>query len=831
MVAVRASSSSLPAFAWALLPSLLFLAGALSVSLWTQHGLEGRGEASNLPPFFPPEAVEALNNASRPEAYGKEGLGHSGERLNRRVVWLLVDGLRLDAWTEHAALHDVWQGVKRDARAYRVQSEIPSSAVPNVVAMITGSPPELSGFMGNHRCCGFAEATPEPSPYETVFSVAGEYGRTHSFLSDDSTGGGAHTASIFLSEAIGHMPLFRPARAAALIEVAGGEESGGESIDDDTVEVPSGTPVPVRPSPPAPPSPPPAETVMHEKGDETSSSSSSSGAPMSVADAAASAVLSTLQGGESSLPDPPGDGPEPLPEDAPSDDIRLQAPAAPEAAPDALEWASDTAGRVLTGADLSVYYHSALDREGHRGSVRRASYAAEVRRVAAMLRAVLASADENTVVVVSSAHGTLDGGGHGGVERHARDTMLLMYRRGSALGTAAGAAFGLADIRRAPSAARARDLAPTMAALLGVPVPRENDGLFVDDALPFGGLTPDEMALAYANLAFQQSRFLAAFKRQVSQVTPRWARWRAGDAEGKEFSASVAASVAGVRRLDAARREAEAEDRARQMCVVGGVAFSLLLVLLYALARVVSRSLARAGPGGSQAALVMALAAVALYHVLAVLLFLLAFAGVASVDDEFVWNSSEVDSSTGYPAWVLWVFCVPLLIALDAFERHVVLRDAFSRVLFRGRAADWDGCRWVRHTQAQPRRYWLAMVAWRVYLLQAATSAALLVLALLWTGEAHAGGSFAPRYVSRGSWIWRAVFENILVMGTPLLVYAGARCAWLVAEVPVRDWYLDEEGAGSGGGREGEGDEQQHGPDDVPGEKDSLLGRGMQSFL
>lgn len=157
-----------------------------------------------------------------------------------------------------------------------------------------------------------------------------------------------------------------------------------------------------------------------------------------------------------------------------------------------------------------------------------ASYAGALSNVSAAVRTLVAELDARTTLLVVADHGTVDRGGSGGAEPQATTVPLLVYRPGSNLGVqwggerrapvddggAAGgkgggegsAAGGAAQqlLRRAQAvearplgaadqaepALHSVDLAPTLCALLGLPVPRASEGRFIEALMPLANQVP-----------------------------------------------------------------------------------------------------------------------------------------------------------------------------------------------------------------------------------------------------------------------------------------------------------------------------------------------------
>ena len=129
------------------------------------------------------------------------------------------------------------------------------------------------------------------------------------------------------------------------------------------------------------------------------------------------------------------------------------------------EVADGAAGILQRGdARLVVVHVPSVDLAGHRFGGASDEYAAAARRADAHLGSLLLSVDlTRDTVIVTSDHGHLDRGGHGGWEPVVKRTPLVLAGRGIR------AASDLADVRQI-------DIAPTIAVLLGISIPAHSQG-------------------------------------------------------------------------------------------------------------------------------------------------------------------------------------------------------------------------------------------------------------------------------------------------------------------------------------------------------------------
>lgn len=181
-------------------------------------------------------------------------------------------------------------------------------------------------------------------------------------------------------------------------------------------------------------------------------------------------------------------------------------------------------------------YFENLDSQGHRHGAASVEYAAELNYTASVIRGVIDRLDEHTTFVVVSDHGHYSQGGHGGAHTSIRHVPMLVYRKGSGMGSAtmpaylSDAQFPLsstadeADGTEAdpdqPEDASIRqltslDVGPTISALLGIPVPRSSFGEFVTDVLSLAPATT--LNAAYHDMYVQKVRFARAYAREFGE--------------------------------------------------------------------------------------------------------------------------------------------------------------------------------------------------------------------------------------------------------------------------------------------------------------------------
>ena len=141
---------------------------------------------------------------------------------------------------------------------------------------------------------------------------------------------------------------------------------------------------------------------------------------------------------------------------------------------------------------LAVHFLDA-DNAGHdfgAASEEYRKYAGQIDTLIARLHAAL---EDDTVLIVTSDHGQRDKGGHGGWEEVVTRVPFLMCGRPIRPGS-----YG---------SARQSDVAPTIAALAGLPIPPYAQGRILDEALDLGG----EKARLRELLSAQKEKFARAY--------------------------------------------------------------------------------------------------------------------------------------------------------------------------------------------------------------------------------------------------------------------------------------------------------------------------------
>ena len=124
-------------------------------------------------------------------------------------------------------------------------------------------------------------------------------------------------------------------------------------------------------------------------------------------------------------------------------------------------------GVKLGGCNLAVFHDAEFDGLGHRHGIYADAYVGYVRSVDGRLRKIVEEAGPEVTWFVTSDHGMLDSGGHGGPQPEARASFLAAWGPG---------------VRRGPCAARVdqSDVPTTAAVLLGAAIPWQSRGVVAD---------------------------------------------------------------------------------------------------------------------------------------------------------------------------------------------------------------------------------------------------------------------------------------------------------------------------------------------------------------
>jgi len=410
--------------------------------------------------YLPDGDIDALNARSSIDDY----YGPAPRSGSTKVLLVLLDGFRFDFLSRNADMAAFLRSPKiaPHSKTYKMRVQLPTMSVPNWVTSLTGSPPEMSGVLGNLL-------VPE-TKYDSIFNEAQIY--------DVNRG---MTASPWMSDIV-------------------------------------------------------KSTLPFLNGDGTLSPS----------------TLPKVNGVPISVDRPTAD---------PGDELRAQV------ALEALSLQS-----TPLEYKLFLAHFSDVDMQGHTYGVSKTfnhgnTYDYAVTNKTRILDRLTDAVDDDTVVMIFADHGHVDRGGHGGIQDELLKVPLIVYRKNSGFASSSysGPAFS-EEIENT-------DLAPTVSALLGLPVPRQAQGKYITDTFIWGpmGSDPNSRALAYRDLFIQKQRLVAAFLKSV----PSWSSLDNDLVYGNHSAKSEEFHRNGVERLLSTMKSARA--RAISLWVLRNALLTLAL--------------------------------------------------------------------------------------------------------------------------------------------------------------------------------------------------------------------------------------------------------------
>lgn len=225
--------------------------------------------------------------------------------------------------------------------------------------------------------------------------------------------------------------------------------------------------------------------------------------------------------------------------------------------------------------DLMVIQLSQVETAGNTYGGASDEYYRAAQRADALVRRVAASLDlRTTVLAVTSDHGHLDRGGYGGPEPPVTTVPLILAGPGVQPGD-----HGTID---------QSDIAPTLAALLGLPLPAESNGTIRFEMLDIDVPLRAEKAIA---LAEQQVRLSDAYLRAIGQegasgkpaqtLSVARSAWDIGNVEGA-FEIAMQSDADSRQEMTRSRRARIVEERRERLRVpltAAAVAVAGLLLL------------------------------------------------------------------------------------------------------------------------------------------------------------------------------------------------------------------------------------------------------------
>ncbi|KAI1167455.1 GPI ethanolamine phosphate transferase 3-like protein [Nemania serpens] len=205
--------------------------------------------------------------------------------------------------------------------------------------------------------------------------------------------------------------------------------------------------------------------------------------------------------------------------------------------------------------DITIGHLLGVDHAGHRYGPNHPAMTAKLQQMDTFIRQLTESLDQDTLLVVMGDHGMDGKGDHGGESDDEVEAALWMYSKQPVFGRTQ------ADFATPPATAKIRpvnqiDLVPTLALLLGIPIPYNNLGRPIEEAFagPEGNAW-DRLAAASAVTSaginrYQASYFKARGLQQSSALGSPASLWKAaGDlvnssAESQKWTALYAAYTA-----------------------------------------------------------------------------------------------------------------------------------------------------------------------------------------------------------------------------------------------------------------------------------------------
>lgn len=199
--------------------------------------------------------------------------------------------------------------------------------------------------------------------------------------------------------------------------------------------------------------------------------------------------------------------------------------------------------------DVIFGHYLGVDHAGHRYGPNHAAMAAKLQEMDGVIRNIIASLDDNTLLVVMGDHGMDTKGDHGGESDDEVQAALWMYSKRGVFGRTSK------DTLLPPKHARERfvpqiDLVPTLSLLLGMPIPFNNLGSPIEEA--FAGSSGNDWSnlltvnrLSAAQIKRYQHAY--AMARGAGDDEESFALWTAAEEEWKSASKSFTSKSSTVR--------------------------------------------------------------------------------------------------------------------------------------------------------------------------------------------------------------------------------------------------------------------------------------------
>ncbi|XP_078530797.1 GPI ethanolamine phosphate transferase 3, catalytic subunit isoform X1 [Lissotriton helveticus] len=165
--------------------------------------------------------------------------------------------------------------------------------------------------------------------------------------------------------------------------------------------------------------------------------------------------------------------------------------------------------------DILIAHFLGVDHCGHKHGPDHPETAKKLLQMNEMLRNLIEHLDKDTILLVVGDHGMTDTGDHGGDSEKEVNAALFVYSKTPLFGAA---------LHKEPEAVPQVNLVPTLALLLGVPIPYSNIGGVMADLFSWSyedfNLSPSyTQALAYHINAQQVDRFLDSYSQAAEDLS------------------------------------------------------------------------------------------------------------------------------------------------------------------------------------------------------------------------------------------------------------------------------------------------------------------------
>ncbi|XP_075436833.1 GPI ethanolamine phosphate transferase 3, catalytic subunit isoform X2 [Ascaphus truei] len=166
--------------------------------------------------------------------------------------------------------------------------------------------------------------------------------------------------------------------------------------------------------------------------------------------------------------------------------------------------------------DVLVAHFLGVDHCGHKHGPDHPETAKKLTQMNHMISSLVEHLDEKTLMVVAGDHGMTDTGDHGGDSEKEVTAALFVYSKAPLFGD---------QLEEDPEAVPQVDLVPTLALLLGVPIPYSNLGAVIADLFSWAGegagaSSTLTLASAYQINARQVDRFLHSYSLAAGDIPP-----------------------------------------------------------------------------------------------------------------------------------------------------------------------------------------------------------------------------------------------------------------------------------------------------------------------